>query len=234
MLAYWGALSEHLTDALRNYGRPIVLLIDEFPFLCENLLERPGGREMLVKLLASLRQWRSLPNVAMLITGSIGMRGIVYRHGLNSAHLNDMMLVQVPPLSDPEARAMLTALAEHSQIEWWNEAIGNAVLRNIPAAYPSFIQYAFTSIRTRRAATIDAVQLVFANEIVPGLTQDFFVQFRSRLRRYDVAQRPALEAAIDMVVHAEATGGIGIDMFYEKFDATFAGQDAEDLSLIHI
>jgi len=208
---------------------PVVLLIDEFPFLCENLLQREGGRDILVKLLAALRQWRSLPNVAMLITGSIGMRGIIYRHGLNSAHLNDMMLVQVPPMEEPDTRAMLDALVAHAKLEWWNEAVAAALLRNITAFYPSFIQYAFNSIKARQAATADAVQATFVNEILPGLSQDFFLQFRSRLKRYDTAQRPALEYAVHIVAKADAIGVMAIEAFYDVFDTEIPDQEGEEI-----
>ena len=229
LLAYWGSVSEHFAEALKNYGQPVVLLIDEFPFLCENLLLREGGREMLVKLLAALRQWRSLPNVGMLITGSIGMRGMVYRHGLNSAHLNDMMMVQVRPMAEPDARAMLGALVSHAKLDWWTEPVTDAIVRNVSALYPSFIQYAFNSVKSRRAISVEEVHVIFTQEIVPGLSQDFFHQFRSRLKRYDSAQRPALEHAVHIVAQAEAAGGLAIDPFYDALEQAFPDQDGEDL-----
>ena len=226
LLDYWPVLSRVLFDALKKEKRRIALFVDELPFLLENTLKGgPGadskqGLATAQKILVTLREWRGLPHVSMLIAGSIGMRGLALRHGLDPGAFSDMLSVVVPPLSHDEAARMVQALvAGHSPpLTGWKRESTEALLEGLPDLYPGFIQLGFQAVADRGATLPDAIRRNLREHLEPKLHQQFFSQFDYRLRREDAERRKQLTAAIDLVVDGAAQGGASLEAFYEELE----------------
>jgi len=226
LLDYWPLLSPMLFEALKAETRPIALLVDELPFLIENTLtggtgaDRKQGHGLATaqQILVTLREWRGLKHVSMLVAGSIGMRGLALRHGLDLGAFNDMMPVPVPPLTRGEAAQMVRALVAGATPPlpgWTDEATGTLV-ESLPDLYPGFIQLGFQAVADRGVTTPDAIRHTLREHLEPQLHHDFFGQFDNRLRREELALRRHLTAAIDLVVDSTAQGGLPIDSFYAE------------------
>jgi hypothetical protein len=226
LLDYWPVLSRVLFDALKDEKRRIALFVDELPFLLENTLKAgPGadpkqGLATAQKILVTLREWRGLPHISMLVAGSIGMRGLALRHGLDPGAFSDMLPVMLPPLSRDEAARMVRALVagNSSPLTGWTLEATAALLEGLPDLYPGFIQLGFQAVADRGATTPDAIRRNLRDHLEPQLHHQFFSQFDHRLRREDPERRQQLTVAIDLVVDSAAQGGASLEAFYQALE----------------
>jgi hypothetical protein len=189
-----------LCTALAHQNRSIILLIDELPFLLKNMIE--GGMNVgeVNGFLATLRSWRQEGQLPMLLAGSMGLSWLVRDWGVAREHFNDVIPFDAPPpLSDEDARAMLHALASEAKCSWMDDAFVDAVLEENAAHYPSFLQFAFGRLQSYRARSVADVNRIFANYIRPGLEEDFYKQFDTRLSRYRDVDRPVVRAILRCV-----------------------------------
>ncbi|WP_375767201.1 hypothetical protein NR798_36790 [Archangium gephyra] len=226
LLDYWPTLSPMLFEALKAETRPIALFVDELPFLIENTLTRGAGADRkqghglatAQQILVTLREWRGLKHVAMLVAGSIGMRGLALRHGLDPGAFNDMLPVPLPPLRRDEAVRMVQALVAGAAppLPGWTEAATETLLDGLPDLYPGFIQLGFQSVADRGATTPEDIRHSLREHLEPQLHHQFFGQFDNRLRREELALRRHLTAAIDLVVDSAAQGGLPLDAFHAE------------------
>jgi len=224
LLDYWPVLSRVLFDALKEEKRRIALFVDELPFLLENTLKAGPGVDPKVglstarEILVTLREWRGLPNVSMLVAGSIGMRGLSMRHGLDPGAFSDMLPVILPPLSSDEAARMVQALVVgHSpKLTGWTKESTAALLEGLPDLYPGFIQLGFQAVADRGATLPETIHRNLREHLEPQLHHQFFSQFDYRLRREDAERRQQLTAAIDLAVDSAAQGGATLEAFYEE------------------
>jgi len=223
LLDYWPAVSAVLLEALKADTRPIALFIDELPFLLQNTLtdktgaDRKQGLATAQQILVTLREWRGLKHVAMLVAGSIGMRGLALRHGLDPGAFNDMLPVSLPPLKREEAARMVRALVAGyipAPPGWTEEATG-VLLDGLPDLYPGFIQLGFQAVADRGATTPEAIRHNLREHLEPQLHDQFFGQFDNRLRRENAEQRKHLTSAIDLVVDSADKGGLPLADFYQ-------------------
>ena len=229
LIAYWEHLAAPIAERLAATGRPFTLFVDELPMLCEKMVKRPHGVENVNTLLAGLRAWRAMPRVGMFVTGSVGLRGLAKQYGISANHLNDTIVLTLPPLDATEVPAMLRALVAGAGAEPWNADVEQAVLVRLASAYPGVIQYAFSQLRGARVTTADDVERVFRNQIRPGIERNFFLQFRERMNRYDKALRRLLDQALRLVAAAPANAGIAEAVFYKAFKPAAEAEDAIEI-----
>ncbi len=223
LLDYWPTISPVLLGALKAETRPIALLVDELPFLIENTIlggkggDRKQGLATAQQILVTLREWRGLKHIAMLVAGSIGMRGLALRHGLDPGAFNDMLPVPLPPLTREEAARMVRALVAGTSpaLTGWTSEATHTLLDGLPDLYPGFIQLGFQAVADRGATTPEDIRHSLREHLEPQLHHQFFGQFDNRMRREDTALRGHLTAAIDLVVDSAAQGGLSLDAFHE-------------------
>lgn len=242
LLDYWPVVSRVLLDALKAESRRIALLVDELPFLIENTLtggtgagQRPvQGLVAAQQILVTLREWRGLPHVAMLVAGSIGMRGLALRHGLDPGAFNDMRPVPLPPLGRDEAARMVRALVAGTipPLRGWTEVVIETLLDTLPDLYPGFIQLGFQAVADHGATTPDAIGHCLRTYLEPQLHDQFFGQFDNRLRREAPALRRYLTAAIDLVVDSTVEGGLPPDVFHEELERLGCRESGEVAAIL--
>lgn len=170
----------------------LVLVIDEFPWLCRSILESDParGRSRVDVLLAILRRWR-VKGVRMMLLGSIGMAALGRQHGLDLNHLNDLQMLEVPPLTPEEAAELVAALVEGEQISGWSEEHTQQLLEECLALYPAIVQKAFQQLTLKRqAVSLARLPDIFASKVRPDLETAFFEQFDRRLKAYDSLPAP--------------------------------------------
>lgn len=179
-------VSGDLTKVLAQQASSVVLLIDELPFLIDNMLKR-GVKEADVNgFLATLRSWRQDGQVPMLLSGSMGLSWLIRERGIAREHFNDLIKgLTPPPLEADDARAMLKALATEEGCTWLTDELLDVVLQELAVTYPSFIQFAFGRLKDNKAHTPDDVRRVFTTHIRPSLDEDFYAQFDTRMNRFE-------------------------------------------------
>lgn len=107
----------HLMKKLKTDAISIVLMIDEFPSTIENIHQHQSKQAAIqfLKLNRTIRQ-ESGNGLLMMYTGSIGLPAIVNRLGVPEA-INDLNVVEIPPLSNEEASQLTRQLLKSENIE---------------------------------------------------------------------------------------------------------------------
>ena len=193
------------------------------------MVKRTNGSENVNTLLAGLRHWRAAPRVGMFFTGSVGLRGLAKQYGINANHLNDTIILALPPLDAAEAPAMLRALVAGTGAAPWTPEVEQAVLDRLVSTYPGVMQYAFSQLHQARVATPDEVDAVFRNHIRPGIERNFFAQFRERMNRYDKELRRQLDHALKLVAAAPDEAGLDEAAFHAAFEPAAEAEDVIEI-----
>jgi hypothetical protein len=130
---------ENLLKKLGDLKEQIVIMLDEFPQAIENI-KTHQNETIAINFLQQNRRHRQAAskNVLFIYTGSIGLPMVVKK--LTSTNvINDLNIVEVPPLSRDEAADMMTKILTHYAIPISNEAI-QLTLNKIEWFIPFHIQ----------------------------------------------------------------------------------------------
>lgn len=212
--AYWQHVSTAIRKALSEGARP-VLIVDEFSYLIQNMVEGNGVADV-DRLLGSMREWREA-GMQMLLTGSIGVTQLARRKGLNLEHLNDLQPFAIPELTEEEARRFIAGATSRSDGAW-TDAHTEAFLGECSVLYPCFLVKGLQEVGTKGPAAPDRFADIFADRVRPHLHADFYEQFSKRFGLYGELGRgerdglilPALQAimtAADPVEQADLPVG---------------------------
>ncbi len=181
-------------------AEPIVLMIDELPFMMRNMIARGYKPADVETFLATLRDWRMNSGVRMLFSGSIGLAQLARIEKVHVAdHIADMLPVRLPPLTRDAAIEMVEALARGEQAAGWTRALSEAIVDSSAETWPIFLQFGFDEVRrdgTRDPASVGAI---IEREVRPILDETFYKQFATRLARYEedeAAARAILRAVV--------------------------------------
>lgn len=191
----------HAVESAVEEKDGIVLVIDEFPWLCRSILESDAqnGRSRVDVLLAALRRWRA-KGVKMLLLGSIGMAALGRQYRLDLNHLNDLQWLDAPPLIREQAEDMVQALAAGGAVQNWTAEHSRQMLDECIALYPAIIQDAFRQLSLgKQAIRIERLPDHFAERIRPDLNAAFFTQFDRRLQLYRRLDEPMPKLLSDLL-----------------------------------
>ncbi|MEM1324659.1 MAG: ATP-binding protein [Bacteroidota bacterium] len=135
------ATFEELISKFEKLEETLIVMVDEFPQTVENIRDR-SGKEEAEKFLQLNRQQRqqAARNIRFIYTGSIGLPAVVKK--LTSTKvINDLNVIEVPPLSELEATALTTQLLNNYRIPFQEETI-SYLLETIKWLIPFHIQLA--------------------------------------------------------------------------------------------
>ncbi len=239
--AHWQVVSNAVIETLRGEGENPVLIVDEFPFLIDNLT-KDGSAEGVKdanKLLASMREWRG-EGMTMLLTGSIGLTGIARTRGLNLEHLNDLKRFAVPELTEEQARAFIAQATEKASKGLWSQAHTEAFMQEVGVLYPCFIVAGLMEVNLSQPADPAAFPDIFAEQVRPDLHHTFFHQFDRRFKAYNALpngeQRALYLPALKAVLASQeprCQGDLTCAKPYTPLDLDLALETLADDGFIH-
>ena len=229
VLAYFGPITTAIENAIDQNER-IVLVVDEFPWLCRSILQSDAARgaARVDGLLAALRRWRN-KGVRMLLMGSIGMVALGRQYNLDLNHLNDLGPLNIPPLEPNEAKALVDALAKGGGIAGWSEDHTAALLEETVTFYPAMLQKGFEQASLgKRAARIERFPDLFAEKVRPDFDDTYYQQFDKRLKLYRNLPAP-LPGLLENVLLAVMKAGSPMmrDALYEALIQSGEVSDAD-------
>ena len=207
---YWPYFSDLIVRTLQVEKPKILLAIDELPFMLENMIkDHPEKCAADVdKLLAALRQWRD-HGVKMIFAGSIGMTGLARRAGFRTDHLNGLSSVDVPELSNAEAREFVCAAVRESDGRW-TEAHTKAFFHEIGARYPSYLVKSLLILDHKNPPDPEQFPEIFATQIRPELHNVFLDQFNRRYKNYEKISNTIRPALINPLLKHVKSNGEGV------------------------
>jgi hypothetical protein len=141
---------EEFIDIIRSIdlkGQKVILLIDEFSQIVENIIKCEGERSA-IHFLQANRELRQDPEISQKVqfvyTGSIGLENIVSR--LNVVNLvNDLDPLKVTPLNHEEAHQLIQRLTENKPFVL-SKSNRDYILDKIQWYIPFYIQLAVWEI----------------------------------------------------------------------------------------
>lgn len=113
----WRKPADEFTGLLAQSGVPILFLLDEFPTFLK-LIARKRSRdevEAVLNWFRSARHELKDRQVRFLVTGSIGLKGVVRGLGL-APTVNEFDTHEIPPLTQAEALGLLEKLAADNHV----------------------------------------------------------------------------------------------------------------------
>lgn len=183
--AGWRPLADELLRLLQETNPPILFLLDEFPVFL-NLVARRHSREEVETLLNWFRSARqALVDHAprFLVTGSIGLKGVVRRLGL-SPTINDFDTIEIPPLPEADALAFLETLARDNRIPL--SASGRRhILHLLGGPWPILLQLFVSEIqesRPTKAPTKAELDRLYRERLVAGPRNEYCSGMFTRLK----------------------------------------------------
>jgi len=206
-------------EVFRNAG-PLILLIDELPYMIRNMLEGGNYKPNDIEgFLATLRGWRMNAGVRMVLAGSLGLAQIRRMYGVSiHDHIGDILPRSLPPLTRDDAAAMVEALARGEGAEEWTPELTKAVVGTAGETWPIFLQQGCKAILDAGIRDPDQVAGEIARSVRPIADEVFHTQFSTRLSRYGEDERAA-RTILRTVVRAEPAGFDLIDDALDKIDA---------------
>ncbi|MGB2823475.1 MAG: ATP-binding protein, partial [Phycisphaerae bacterium] len=187
--------------------QPIVFFWDELPLMLKNIKER-HDEDAAMELLDTLRAVRQThKRVRMFFTGSIGLHNVITslrKDGYVNAPINDMHVVELPPLALADAAELARRLLEGEgfQIEPADplpQAIARAVDR-----IPYYIHHVVDEMRQRHTdCTAEGVEQIVSQCLTASQDSWELDHYRTRISGYyDEEDRPFVLGLLDVLAGA--------------------------------
>lgn len=136
-------------DQAIDAGVRLLVILDELPILIARMLSRDDTAADVDLLLSKLRQIRGeqrfSQRVQFAIGGSIGLEGVLRRHGLSS-HINDLSLLPIGPWENETAAEFLHQLG-HDEGFIIPDNFVEQMIKLLGYCVPYHVQLFFDSIR---------------------------------------------------------------------------------------
>ncbi len=225
-----------LIDTLGHVGDDtqtqfVVFLWDELPMMLQNIAKSSPHEAMeLLDVLRSLRQEN--PKIRMVFTGSIGLHHVV-RHlkeqGYANAPVNDMAVVEVPPLSPMDATSLAKQLFSDNQIAAADASIFALVAAQVDGI-PFYIHHVMRALVDRKPGSASAVTSDEVLQIVDAAIRSAhdpwnLKHYEDRTRDYYGNNREACHALIDGVATAATSMPVQTAINGAKSVVLTVGQD---------
>lgn len=231
--APWKLLLIHSVEDLiaEQKDKRLVFFWDEMPFMLYNIRQREGETVAMevLDVLRALRQQHA--NFRMVLTGSVGLHHVITslkEHGYSNAPVNDMYMIEVPPLAPEDARALARALVEGERLGTTDlnstvEAIALSA-DNIPFYIHHFVRHLKLNQVTASPDTVGktVLELLVDTNDPLGLAH-----YRDRIATYYPGEQKLAVTALDVL--ATAAGPLGIDSILKQVSSLVEFDDRDRL-----
>ncbi len=167
----WVGSAREFLALLSESEVPVLFLLDEFPTFL-NLVAKRSGISAVEEILLWFRAARSElqeSEVRFLVTGSIGLKGVVRKWGL-APTVNEFDTHEIPPLGDDEAHGLMSALADSEGIDLPEPCRGR-ILELLGANWPILVQLFVSEIQEAGldgSPTLEDLDRIYREGLVHG------------------------------------------------------------------
>ncbi|MEQ1850752.1 MAG: AAA family ATPase [Chthoniobacteraceae bacterium] len=199
----------HENDAA---GTRLLFLWDEVPFMLANIRDREGEQTAMevLDLLRALRQTHA--GLRMVITGSIGLHHVLSslkdKNYANSP-TNDMVAIDVPPLSEPDAVRLAGLLIDGEALPSPDQPAVAAAIAREADCFPFYIHHIVKALKIRGLdATPDNVSRVVASQLVDANDPWELLHYRERIPIYYGDDQKAVSLLLDQLAVQPGTASV--------------------------
>jgi hypothetical protein len=183
----WLDYGEQITALLAKESKPLLLIIDEFPIMVNNILNK--NYEEAKQLLRWFRSLRTAPdtNARFVIGGSINLVSTLEYNGLVDT-INDISIIKIDPFAVETAKHFIEEIFSSRNIELTNdvkESIIELIGKPIPYLLAVLLTAIFDRVRILNCeVTPGIVKETFDEDLLGGSTSAVFMHYRSRIDQY--------------------------------------------------
>ncbi len=184
--AEWEPLANEFTNMLKADQIPIYFLLDEFPWFLEHIAEnhtKPEA-EAVLNWFRKTRQLLSDEPARFLVTGSIGLKGLLRRLQI-SPSANDFDSVEMKPLSEDEALDYLEQISVGEGIILGDPA-RRRILERLGVNWPLLLAIFVSEIQSRDfegGPNVEDIDQIYEGEMVRGNRNTYCEEMYSRLHK---------------------------------------------------
>jgi len=221
--AAWRKPADEFLELLVCSDVPILFLLDEFPTFLK-LVAKHRSRDEVEAVLNWFRAARGElkdTQVRFLVTGSIGLKGVVRNLGL-APTINEFDTHEIPPLSDEEALGLLATLAQDTGIPL-NAKGRKKILALLGANWPILLQLFISEIQEgefKKSPTDAQLESIYRDRLVNGSRNQYCKGMFDRLKEvFTESERRLAREILKAVCRApDGLGREAFDRIHEKLD----------------
>lgn len=184
----WMEKGHEVLKKLQDSGASMVLIVDEFPLMIHNMIERKKlDPEEIRNFLSWIRSIRIELNVKMVFGGSIGIDFILKK--LNaSASINDFERIVVGPFANGIASNFISLLFESEEIKISTKNV-YAILEKLGVPIPYFVQIMVSALlaevkESKQEISTDLIDKVYHERVLGIECKSYFEHYFQRLSIY--------------------------------------------------
>lgn len=227
----WKALLDATIEDLATFQKQRVLFFwDEIPLMLFNLKER-YSEELAMDVLDSLRALRQHhPSVRMVFTGSIGLHNVLSslkRGGYANAPVNDMFSVDVPALSDRDARTLALRLVQGEEL---TPADPDELAAHIATAvdrFPFYIHHIVDGLTEKDEHSAAAVDAIITDRLTDAQDPWHLRHYEERITTY--YEGPIVPIAFAVLDRLATADGLSFAELRNAVDAQIATTEKQDV-----
>ena len=229
--AHWKALlTKTMEDLVDHEHRRIVFFWDELPLMLKNIKEHHGeGAAM--ELLDTLRAVRQTHKpIRMFFTGSVGLHNVITslrKGGYVNAPINDMHVVELPPLAPDDAAELARKLLDGEGLSMGADDTLPLVIAEAVDCIPYYIHHLVDEMSQGPADfTPEAVRQIVSRRLTDSQDSWELDHYRTRINGYyDAKDRPFVLGLLDVL--AGADGPLDFAELFNLLKSQVATEDQE-------
>jgi len=194
-----------LVDAIQEKEIKIVLFLDEFPDVINNIINNEGA-EIALDVLHSLRSIRQSKkfntSFGLVLSGSIGLTHVVRSIGRPKL-INDLAIVKLEPLANQELNGFIDFLTEDATLIIPNESRAY-IQEKLNQLIPYYVQLIveagdqLTDDQDRVEMTIDDIDVIYSQLT---MDTDKFIDWVDRIKDYYKTTYPFMKDVLTHTAH---------------------------------
>lgn len=179
-ITYANPIKEELTAFFKKQEKHIILIIDELPFLFENISKQGNEATKLEieMILTTLRSWRDI-GISEAICGSLNLHLQLNALGISRKLLGGVNTQNLPKFTIDEAKGLIKKLAQSDKIEF-TESDLDTIVELLPDCIPQFLQLFYFSLKTHWKGEAENIKPIFDKYVYKVIVEDFEYQFDER------------------------------------------------------
>lgn len=211
-------------DAQQTEKR-LVFFWDEMPYMIDSIRRRDGEETAMevLDVLRSLRQNRH--GFRMVLTGSIGLHHVLAalkKGDYKNEPVNDLALVEVPPLDRPDAQELARQLIQGERLQTADEAQSAAAIAEQADGFPFYIHSIIRHLKTSgNTADPDRVAAAVSEQLLSANDPWELRHYRDRIKSYYPGEEKIVTAILDHVATRPDQGGVNDILAAVKAQVSF-------------
>ena len=219
----WEPIADEFLTLLREHELPIIFMLDEFPWFLGHVATHhsPAEVDATLNWFRKARQELADSRTRFLVTGSIGLTGLLRRLGLSPA-ANDFDTIEIEPLTDTEALQFLAERAEGEAITL-SVAARRRILERLGVGWPLLLATFLSEVQDQaevKGPTAKAIDQLYEEKMVRGSRNKYCQEMFTRLTKPEIfgtsERRLAQEILRDLCRSPLAFGNNDFDTLHAR------------------